>query len=259
MKKNFRLLLFLLSVLIVPALCQASVTILSSSYPNHTITSGSDEQVYGTSASNQITLESDAKAELINFPGQNAIEIQSSSDLFTVSRSGTVVTFQGSDGTVLKIPATTDVQTIYFTDQVLMLNIFTNIVMLGDREVTTDFLHIEPPSTDMCLDVSIVPSFLGSWFDVNLLSINGKMVESFPILSKDAHIFSIEQATHFITDDGIIAPYRNVVNQQGVLVSFPTGDIIARYRDVIIQDGVLVSFNVVVNGCVYVYPRDKCK
>jgi hypothetical protein len=139
MNKKLKLFFFFLAVLIIPALCQASVTILSNASPNHTVLSGSDEQIYGTSASYQVTLESGAKAELINFPGQNSIQIQSSSDLFKVSRSGTVVTFERSDGTVLKMPATNSVQTITFADRPpLILNIYEGQVMLDDHIITPD-------------------------------------------------------------------------------------------------------------------------
>jgi uncharacterized protein (TIGR02145 family) len=144
---------FFLAVLILPALCQASVTILSNASPDHTVTSGSDEQVYGTSASNQIILESGAKAELINFPGQNVIEIQPSSDSFTVFRSGTVVTFQDDSGTLLKIPATTDPQTIEFADQdVLTLSIHNGQVMLDDQVITTTPVYLGDP------ELSVSPS-----------------------------------------------------------------------------------------------------
>lgn len=123
---------------IPPSPCQASVTILTNSNPNHTITSGCDEQVYGTSSFNQITLERGARAELFNFPGQNSIQIQSMSDLFTVSRSGTVVTFQGSDETILKIPATTDIQTISFNgEESRVLQIHNNQVVLDDQVIGT--------------------------------------------------------------------------------------------------------------------------
>jgi hypothetical protein len=146
MNKQFKLFFFFLAVLIIPALCQASTTVLSNASPNHTVTSGSDEQVYGTSASNQITIESGAKAELINFPGQNSIQIQSSLNLFTVSRSGTVVTFQGADGTVLKIPATTSVQTVDFSDQeLLILNIHNGQVMLDDQVITATPVYLGDP------------------------------------------------------------------------------------------------------------------
>jgi uncharacterized protein (TIGR02145 family) len=138
MNKQFKLVFFFLAVSIVPVLCQASVTILSNTSPNHTITSGSNEKIYGTSASNQIILEGGAKTELINFPGQNSIQIQSSSELFTVSRSGTIVTLEGSDGTILMIPATHSVQTIDFSDRTSMtLSIHNNQVMLDDQVVTT--------------------------------------------------------------------------------------------------------------------------
>jgi RNase P/RNase MRP subunit p29 len=90
---------------------------LTNISPNLTITGDSDVRVYGTSSSNQIVLASGTKAELLNFPGQNAVQIQSSADVFTVSRSGAVVTFEGSDGTVLKIPATGTGQTISFNGE----------------------------------------------------------------------------------------------------------------------------------------------
>jgi hypothetical protein len=146
MNKRLNFFLFFLAVLIVPILCQASVTILSNSSPNHTVTSGSDEQIYGTSASNQITIESGAKAELINFPGQNVIQIQPSSDSFTVFRSGTIATFQDDSGTLLRIPATTDPQTIEFADQdVLTLSIHNGQVMLDDRVITTTPVYLGNP------------------------------------------------------------------------------------------------------------------
>jgi hypothetical protein len=85
-----------------------------------------------------VTIESGAKAELINFPGQNTIQIESDADNFTVFRSGTVVTFQGSDETILKIPATTDAQTIDFTaEESRVLQIDNGQVMLDDQVVTT--------------------------------------------------------------------------------------------------------------------------
>jgi len=111
--------------------------ILTSSSPHHTVASGRDEKVYGTSTPNEITLMSGAKAELINFPGDNTILIQSGSDLFTVSRSGTVVTFTEENGTVLKIPATRDIQTIDFNNQESrVLQIHDNRVKLDDQEIT---------------------------------------------------------------------------------------------------------------------------
>ena len=114
---------------------QNTALVLTDILPDATITAESAVRVYGTASSNQITLESGAEAELINFPGSNAIIIQSDSSLFTVSRSGATVTFEGSDGTVLKIPATTSVQSIAFTDQTLMLSIYNNKVMLDDQEI----------------------------------------------------------------------------------------------------------------------------
>jgi hypothetical protein len=110
------------------------VTILSKNDPDAIIYPGTMVLVYGTSGKNRIILESGARAELIHFPGQNTIQMQSSAALFTVFRSGTMVIFQGTDETVLKIPATADTQTILFASQeTFSLRIHDNQVMLDDK------------------------------------------------------------------------------------------------------------------------------
>ncbi|HKK67660.1 MAG TPA: SUMF1/EgtB/PvdO family nonheme iron enzyme, partial [Bacteroidales bacterium] len=137
MKNYFWLFFFFLVAISYSTLCHASTTVLTSTLLKHTIASGNDEQVYGTSTSNQIILESGARAELFHFPGQNRIQIQSRSDLFIVYRSGTVVTFQGSDGSILKIPATKDPQTVSFNGEASrVLQIHNNRVMIDDQEIT---------------------------------------------------------------------------------------------------------------------------
>ena len=144
MKKIFCIFIFSASFLLVSGLCHSSTTILTKSSPDHTVISGNEETIFGTSASNQITLQSGAKTELINFPGQNTIQIQAGSDLFAVFRSGTVVTFEGTGGTLLKIPATTSVQTVAFSDRgPLTLSIHNGQVMLDDQVVTTIPASIE--------------------------------------------------------------------------------------------------------------------
>jgi hypothetical protein len=124
--------------------------VLTAGSPNYTVPADTYAHVYGTSLSNVITLESGAKVRLINFPGQNAIQIQASADVFTVSRSGTVVTFEGSDGTVLKMPVTATGQTITFNgEQSRVLQIYDNQVMLDDLTVTAD-------KTDIPADIPTV-------------------------------------------------------------------------------------------------------
>jgi len=145
MKKTFKSFFFFLAVLVIPSLCQASSIILTNASPNHTIAAGTDVRIYGTSASNQIILANRSKAELLNFPGQNSIQFQTGSNLFTVSRSGSVVTFQGSDGTVLKIPATTDAQIISFNgEESRILQIYNNQVMLDDQVIGSGSDPIHP-------------------------------------------------------------------------------------------------------------------
>jgi hypothetical protein len=117
--------------------------ILTRDIPDVTLPAGSDAVVYGTFQANQVVLESGAKAELINFPGQNTIQIQSDSSRFSVSRSGTVVLFEGSDGTRLKIPASAEVQTIAFSDRVMTLTIHTGQVLLDDQVITEAALPVD--------------------------------------------------------------------------------------------------------------------
>lgn len=102
---------------------------------NHVLLSGSVTRVYGCQGENNITLESTARAELLNFVGNNIVTVRSDSNLFTVSRSGAAVTFAGTDGTKFVIPATTSSQTIAFDDGKWRLVIDAGRVMLGDQEV----------------------------------------------------------------------------------------------------------------------------
>ncbi|MCP4114078.1 MAG: DUF11 domain-containing protein, partial [Desulfobacteraceae bacterium] len=103
-----------------------------------TLASGNDTIVYGCHGANHIVLENGAVARLINFPGGNTITIQSDSSLFTVSRSGTSVTFTGSGGTILVIPATTTAQSIVFNDDSFELKIDSGSVMLGNQVISAE-------------------------------------------------------------------------------------------------------------------------
>jgi len=99
---TFSMGLAILFLVAVEVYADQGTIVLSETTPDTIISAGATAKVYGTSGVNRVTIESGAKAELINFPGSNAIIIQADSSLFTVSRSGGTVTFEGSDGTVLK-------------------------------------------------------------------------------------------------------------------------------------------------------------
>lgn len=105
--------------------------------------SGTLTHVYGSQGNNNIVLESGASARLMNFPGSNTITIESASELFTVSRSGSAVTFEGSDGTVLIVPATLTPQSIIFSDVKLDLVIVDGVVTLGTQVIEKDGVKIE--------------------------------------------------------------------------------------------------------------------
>jgi hypothetical protein len=118
--------------------------ILAAADANTTIPGGQSTTVYGTSGINEVTVESGSYAELINFPGSNLIEFESDATLFEISRSGTMVTFQGTDGTTLKIPATSHEQTIIFNNDgiIRLLRIEDNQVKLNDQVIGPDTAEI---------------------------------------------------------------------------------------------------------------------
>jgi len=132
---TFSMGLAILFLVAVEVYADQGTIVLTETTPDTIISAGATAKVYGTSGVNRATIESGAKAELINFPGSNAIIIQADSSLFTVFRSGATVTFEGTDGTVLKIPATGSLQTISFNDQTLTLNIDNNQVVLDDQVI----------------------------------------------------------------------------------------------------------------------------
>ncbi|MBF0231350.1 MAG: hypothetical protein HQK63_17450, partial [Desulfamplus sp.] len=72
----------------------------------------------------------------------NIITIQAYSSSFTVYRSGATVTFQGNDGTVVKIPSTTSVQTIIFNDVTKPFVIQAQQVLLGRQVISTTSVAI---------------------------------------------------------------------------------------------------------------------
>ncbi len=134
-QKYFNLFLIFYFLILMPFLSQAASIVLTDT-SNYTISANSDTvQIFGTIGANHITLQSGARAKLLNFPGNNVITIQSDSNLFTVSRSGAYVTFEGTDGTVLKMPATMSAQMIIFNDMSLDIVIDSNQVILGGQNV----------------------------------------------------------------------------------------------------------------------------
>ena len=118
--------------------------ILTDTNPDITISTGSTATVYGSSRANHVNVEKGANAELINFPGNNMISIESDAALFSVCRSGTVVTFEGTDHTVLTMPATGSPQTLSFNGIAREFAIKNNAVMLGWQEITAHQAEILP-------------------------------------------------------------------------------------------------------------------
>lgn len=117
----------------------ASPVVLTDTTTSYYVSAGNPVLLYGTDEDNDITIESGAKVKIIHFPGNNIIEFETDVDLFTVSRSGAIITFSATDGTVLRMPATRSVQKIIFSDNVtLNLVIDNHQMMLGSQIITLD-------------------------------------------------------------------------------------------------------------------------
>lgn len=121
---------------------EETITILTDASPNTTVEADSIATIYGTNGVNNITIKSGAEVELINFPGENSIIIQSQSS-FTAYRTGAMVILDGSDGTKIKIPATMTQQSIVLNDIERVLVIDSGRVMIGTQIVGLDSAAIE--------------------------------------------------------------------------------------------------------------------
>jgi hypothetical protein len=126
-----------------PLSCGIGGLLLFHKSLNPKIRSGANITIYGTSDTNSVTLNEGSKVTLVNFPGYNSVTIESESSLFHVNRSGTMVNFEGSNGTVLKIPATNNIQTISFNDKTLTLGIVGSDVMLDGQIITAKLENIQ--------------------------------------------------------------------------------------------------------------------
>lgn len=116
---------------------EQTTIVLTDANPDTTITTGTTATVYGSSGANHVTIESGANVKLMNFPGSNIITIKADSSNFTVSRSGATVTFQGTDGTLIKMPATKTSQIIAFSNCQSGLVINAGNVKLGEQVVSS--------------------------------------------------------------------------------------------------------------------------
>ena len=124
------------------------IIVLVETMPDITLTTGKAALIYAISKKNHITMESGSCAVLLNVKGSNTITILSDADLFSVSRSGATVIFEGSDGTMLKIPATSTPQSIIFNDGPRSLTIDSNAVILENQVISKTPAPIDNIASD---------------------------------------------------------------------------------------------------------------
>nr|WP_319576641.1 choice-of-anchor Q domain-containing protein [uncultured Desulfobacter sp.] len=121
---------------------QETIIILTDASPNATVEADSIAKIYGTNGANNIIVGSGADVELINFPGENSIIIQSQSS-FSAYRTGAMIILDGSDGTKIKLPATMTQQSIIINDVEKILAIDSGCIMINDQIVNLDSVAIE--------------------------------------------------------------------------------------------------------------------
>lgn len=115
-----------------------STLILTNENSSVTILSSATSILYGSDGDNYITIEAGGKVKLLNFLGNNEVTIEADSHIFTIFRSGATITFEGTDGTILKIPATLEAQTLHFDNGSWVLIIDSGKVMFGDQVVKVE-------------------------------------------------------------------------------------------------------------------------
>lgn len=123
-------------------------TVLTSNSSSLTLTADFTSVVYGTNTADNVVVEQRAMAKLMNFQGNNSIEFKSNAATFSIKRSGAVVKFESTDGTILEVPATIDQQILTFPEGILTLYIDAGISAIvlegnGTQVVTTDLQYID--------------------------------------------------------------------------------------------------------------------
>ncbi len=92
--------------------------------------------VYGTSGNNTCTVENGAKAHFLHALGKNVVYLKTPMTQCVVFRSGAMVTIQNEqDGSFVKLPATVQMQTLWFGAIAKPLQIKGDKVFLGDQEI----------------------------------------------------------------------------------------------------------------------------
>jgi hypothetical protein len=153
-KRFYRIMAVIVSLCWISAAAAENITVLSSDTPFH-VTSGS-AKIFGSEHNNHVIIDPGTHTEIINFPGNNYIRINADSGSFTASRSGTIVTFEGTDGTVLILPASGSTQMIEFDDTTQDLVISNDRILLGGQPVplpgeTAATIRLIAPDTSLPL------------------------------------------------------------------------------------------------------------
>ncbi len=138
--------LMVLAFMAVPGFSEGTgaVKILTQSSPDISIQAGESVKLYGCQGTNRIDIGSGSHVKMLHMQGGNIINIDADSSIFIVSRSGAMVTFQGTDGTLVKIPASQTGQLIVFKDGQRFLAIQNNEVLLGQQQVSLIPSEVKP-------------------------------------------------------------------------------------------------------------------
>lgn len=129
----------------VPERVQSYLVLTDLSVPIN-LPQGSYFQVFGSNGSNTVNVETGACVEFLNFKGSNIINVEEKSSSFTAYHSGATVYIQSSIGTLIKVAATEESQTLRFGDGSASLIIDGNSISLGSQTLS---------ETDSSLDITV--------------------------------------------------------------------------------------------------------
>ena len=132
----------------------SNVIVLTNDSEPLDLPSGYDVEVYGSTGSNTINIQTNSRLQFLNCTGSNLINIEEESFAFSVYRSGATVYLSSNEGTSIMISATLTKQTLRFADGRTELSIMDGKIMLGDQVVSqsTSGISANLDSDDTSID-----------------------------------------------------------------------------------------------------------
>ncbi|WP_186441548.1 InlB B-repeat-containing protein, partial [Desulfamplus magnetovallimortis] len=142
------------------------LTLTDSTLSALTIPTDANMNMFGVSVGKSIKIKKGARVSCNYFVANNKVVLEESSSQFKVYRSGATVYFVGIMGTVIKVPASSTAQVIYFSDGRADLSIYDKKVILGEQEINllpSAIAALNNSENYVDTDISQMPSVIDSY------------------------------------------------------------------------------------------------